>query len=141
MAKSVFCTLNALHSQGFSIFVTKAYDLAGTSNIDRDEGATLLTKQFKSLISERWKSTFTTNWYADLQEKPLLRSEKLYKKEFIPECHMDCITLPKYHIPISNIRASSHDHVITRHRYTRPKLTQTKDFVYIDLKLNTTNIL
>ena len=45
--------MNALHSQGFSTFVTKAYDLAGTFNIDMDEGATLSPKQFKSLISER----------------------------------------------------------------------------------------
>ena len=54
MAKSVFCTLNALHSQGFSTFVTKAYDLARTFNIDMDEGAMLSPKQFKSIISEHW---------------------------------------------------------------------------------------
>ena len=61
-----------------------------------------------------------TNWYADLQEKPLLRSYRLYKREFIPECYLDCITLPKYHIPISKIRASSHDLAIERgrHAYT-----------------------
>ena len=59
------------------ILMTKAYDLAGTYNIDVDEGATLLTKQFK--ITECVKSTFRTNWYPDLQVKPLLRSNRLYK--------------------------------------------------------------
>ena len=122
IVKSVFCTLSALHSQGFPTWVTKAYDLAGTYNIDMDEGTTLSPKHFKSLISERLKSTFITNWYADLQEKPLLRSYRLYKREFIPECYLDCITLPKYRIPISKIRASSHDLAIERGRHTRPKI-------------------
>ena len=122
MIKSVFCTLNDLHDQGFLTWVTKAYDLAGTYNIDMDEGATLSTKQFKTLITERVKSTFRTNWYADLQVKPLLRSYRLYKREFIPEYYLDCITLPKYRISISKIRASSHDLEIERGRYTRPKI-------------------
>ena len=120
--KSVFCTLNDLHDQGFLTWVTKAYDLAGTYNIDMDEGATLSTKQYKTLITERVKSTFRTNWYADLQVKPLLRSYRLYKREFTPEYYLDCITLPKYRVSISKIRASSHDLEIERGRYTRPKI-------------------
>ena len=69
MIKSVFCTLNGLHGQGFPTWVTKAYALAGIDNIDMDEGATLSTKQFKTLITEHVKSTFITNWYVDLQVK------------------------------------------------------------------------
>ena len=122
MIKSVFCTLNDLHDQGFLTWVTKAYDLAGTYTIDMDEGATLSTKQCKTLITERVKSTFRTNWYADLQVKPLLRSYRLYKREFTPEYYLDCITLPKYRVSISKIRASSHDLEIERGRYTRPKI-------------------
>ena len=122
IVKSVFCTLSALHSQAFPTWVTKAYDLAGTYNIDIDEGAMLSTKPFKSLISGCLKSAFITNWYGDLQEKPLLSSYRLYKREFIPECYLDCITLPKYRIPISKIRASSHDLAIKRGRHTWPKI-------------------
>ena len=33
--------VHALHRQGFSTWVTNAYDLAGTYNIDTDEGPTL----------------------------------------------------------------------------------------------------
>ena len=122
MIKSVFCTLNDLHDLGFLTWVTKAYDLAETYNIDMDEGATLATKQFKTLIMERVKSTFRTNWHADLQVKPLLRSYRLYKREFTPEHYLDCITLPKYRVSIPKIRASSHDLEIERGRYTRPKI-------------------
>ena len=121
LVKSVFCTLNALHSQGFPTWVTKAYDLAQTYNIDMDGSAALSPKHFKSLVSELVKSNFITNWYTDLQEKPLLRSYRLYKREFTPECYLDYITLPKYRIPLSKIRASSHDLAIERGRYTRPK--------------------
>ena len=96
--------------------------MSGTYNIDMDEGATLSTKQFKTLITERVKSTFRTNWYADLQVKPLLRSYRLYKREFTPEYYLDCIILPKYRVSISMIRASSHELEIERGRYTRPKI-------------------
>ena len=72
MIKSVFCTLNDIHGQRFLTWVTKVYALAGIYKIDTDEGATLSTKCFKTLIMERVKSTFITNWYADLQVKPLL---------------------------------------------------------------------
>ena len=99
LVKSVFCSLNALHSQGFPTWVTKAYDLAQAYNIDMDGSATLSPKNFKSLVSEPVKSNFMTNWYTDLQEKPLLRSYRLYKMEFTPECHLAFITLPKYRMP------------------------------------------
>ena len=136
--KSVFCTLNALHSQGFPTWVTKAYDLAQTYNIDMDGSATLSPKHFKSLVSELVKSNFITNWYTDLQEKTFLRSYRLYKREFTPECYLDYITLPKYRIPLSKIRASSHDLAIDGLR--DQKLTQTKGFVRTALKLKMKNI-
>ena len=120
LVKSVFCTLNALHSQGFPTWLTKAYDLAQTYNIDMD-GATLSPKRFKAIVSELVKSNFITNWYTDLQEKTLLRSYRLYKRELTPECYLDYITLSKYRIPLTKIRASSHDFAIERGRYTRPK--------------------
>ena len=120
--KSGFCTPNDLHDQGFLTWVTKAYDLAGTYNIDIDEGATLSTKQFKTLITERVKSTFRTNWYADLQVKSLLRSYRIYRREFTPEYYLDFITLPKNRVSIPKIRASSHDLEIDRGRYIRPKI-------------------
>ena len=41
MVKSAFCKLNALYSGGFPTWVTNAYDLAGTYDIDMDEGTTL----------------------------------------------------------------------------------------------------
>ena len=65
-----------------------------------------------------------TNWYADLQVKPLLRSYRLYKRKFPPEYYLDCITLPKHRVSISKIRASSHDLEIECGRYTRPKIDQ-----------------
>ena len=108
LVKSVFYTLNALHSQGFPTWVTKAYDLAQMYNIDMDGSAALTPKHFKSLVSELVKSHFITGWYTDLQEKPLLRSYRLYKREFTHEFYLDYITLPKYRIPLSKIRASSH---------------------------------
>ena len=82
----------------------------------------LTTKQFKSLCFERTKSSFLTTWNADLREKSLLRSYRLYKTEFNTEYYLDCINLPKYRIPVSKIRASSHDLEIERGRYTRPRL-------------------
>ena len=69
LVKSTFCTLNALHSQGFLTWVAKAYDLAETYDIDVDGSATLSPKHFKSLVSELVKSNFITNWYIDPQEK------------------------------------------------------------------------
>ena len=122
MVKSIFCALNALHNQGFPTWVTKAYELAKDYDIDMDGSVMLTTKQFKSLCFERTKSSFVTNWNADLREKPLLRSYRLYKTEFNTECYLDCINLPKYRIPVSKIRASSHDLEIERGRYTRPRL-------------------
>ena len=47
---------------------------------------------------------------------------RLYKTEFNTECYLDCINLPKYRIPVSKIRANSHDLEIERGRYTRPRL-------------------
>ena len=122
MVKSIFCALNALHDQGFPPWVTKAYELAKDYDIDMDGSVMLTTKQFKSLCFERTKSSFVTNWNADLREKPLLRSYRLYKTEFNTECYLDCINLPKYRIPVSKMRASSHDLEIERGRYTRPRL-------------------
>ena len=122
MVKSIFCALNALHNQGFPTWVTKAYELAKDYDIDMDGSVMLTTKQFKSLCFERTKSSFVTNWNADLREKPLLRSYRLYKTEFNTECYLDCINLPKYRIPVLKIRASSHDLEIERGRYTRPRL-------------------
>ena len=105
MVKSIFCALNALHNQGFPAWVTKAYELAKYYDIDMDGSVMLTTKQFKSP-----------------REKTLLRSYRLYKTEFNIECYLDCINLPKYRIPVSKIRASSHDFEIERGRYTRPRL-------------------
>ena len=79
----------------------------------------LTTKQFQSLCFERTKFSFVTNWNADFREKPLLRSYRLYKTEC---SYLDCINLPKYRIPVSKIRASSHDFEIEPGRYTRPRL-------------------
>ena len=42
--------------------------------------------------------------------------------EFTPEHYLDCITLPKYRVSISKIRAKSHDLEIERGRYARPKV-------------------
>ena len=81
MVKSIFCALNALHNQGFPTWVTKAYELAKDYDIDMDGSVMLTTKQFKSLCFERTKSSFVTNWNADLREKPLLRSYWLYKTD------------------------------------------------------------
>ena len=86
MVKSIFCALNALHNQGFPTWVTKACELAKYYDIDMDGSIMLRTKQFKSLCFERTKSSFVTNWNADLREKSLLRSYRLYKTEFNTEC-------------------------------------------------------
>ena len=140
LVKSVFCTLNALHSQGFPTWVTKAYDLAQTYNIDMDGSTTLSPKHFKSLVSELVKSNFITNWYTDLHEKPLLRSYRLYIRKFTPECYLDYITLPRYcnHYlrsePVHMTLQSNADGI--RHQ----KLTQTKGFVRTALKLKMKNI-
>ena len=50
IVKSVFHTLNALHGQGFSIWVTIAYDLAQVCDIDMNASVALTAKQFKSLL-------------------------------------------------------------------------------------------
>ena len=141
LVKSVFRTLNALHSQGFPTLVTKAYDLAQTYNIDMDGNATLLPKHFKSLVSELVKSNFIAIWYTDLQENSLLRSYRLYKREFTPECYLNYITLPKYtayhylrsepvHMTLQSNADGIHDQ----------KLTRTKGFVHTALKLKMKNI-
>ena len=44
--KSVFHTLDTLHGQGFTTWVTKAYDLAQTYDIDMSACAVLTAKQF-----------------------------------------------------------------------------------------------
>ena len=80
----------------------------------------------KSLCFERTKSSFITKWNDDLREKSLLRSYWLYKTEFNTKFYSDCINLPKYRIPVSKIRASSHDLEIERGRYTRSKLDQNQ---------------
>ena len=122
MVKSRVCALNALQNQGFPTWVTKVYELAKDYDIDMDGSVTLTTKPFKSLCFERTKSSFVTNWNAELSEKPLLRSYRLYKTEFNTECYLDCINLLEYRIPLSKIRASSHDLEIARGCYTRPIL-------------------
>ena len=121
IVKSVFHTLNALHGQGFSTWVTKAYDLAQVYDIDMNASVALTAKQFKSLCSERTKNAFVENWHTDLHDKPLLRFYRLYKNEFSSECYLDYINVPKFRISLSKIRASSHDLEIERGRYTRPK--------------------
>ena len=121
IVKSVFRTLNALHGQGFSTWVTKAYDLALVYDIDMNASVALTAKQFKSLCSERTKTVFVENWHTDLHDKPLLRSYRLYKNEFSNECYLDYINVPKFGTSLSKIRASSHDLEIERGRYTRPK--------------------
>ena len=47
IVKSVFHTLNALHGQVFSTWVTKAYDLAQVYDIDMNASVALTAKQFK----------------------------------------------------------------------------------------------
>ena len=121
IVKSVFHTLDTLHGQGFTTWVTKAYDLAQTYNIDMSACAVLTARQFKSLCTERTKSVFVENWHTQLCDKPLLRSYRLYKNDFHTECYLDYINVPKYRISITKIRASSHDLEIERGRYTRPK--------------------
>ena len=128
MVKSIFCALNTLHNQGFPTWVTKAYELAKDYDIDMDGSVMLTTKQFKLLCFERTKSSFGTNWNADLRENSLLRSYGLYKTEFNTECYLDCINLPKYRIPVSKTRASSYDLEIERGRYTRPRLDSNQSF-------------
>ena len=100
IVKSVFHTLNALPGQGFSIWVTKAYDLAQVYDIAMNASVALTAKQFKSLSSERTKYVFVENWHTDLHDKPLLRSYKLYKNEFSSECYLDYINVPKFRISL-----------------------------------------
>ena len=57
IVKSIFHTLNALHGQGFSTWVTKAYWLKFMISI----WMRLTAKQFKSLCSERTKYVFVEN--------------------------------------------------------------------------------
>ena len=56
--KSAFHTLNAMHGEGFSTRVTKAYDLAQAYDIDMNACLAVTAKQFKSLCSERTKYVF-----------------------------------------------------------------------------------
>ena len=100
IVKSVFHTLNALHGQGFSTWVTKAYDLAQVYDIDMNASVALTAKQFKSLCSERTNYVFVENWHTDLHDKPLLRSYRLYKNEFSSECYLDYINVPKFRITL-----------------------------------------
>ena len=142
IVKSVFHTLYALHGQGFSTWVTKAYDLAQVYDIDMNGSVALTAKQFKSLCSERTKYVFVENWHTDLHDKPLLRSYKLYKNEFSSECYLDYINVPKFCISLSKIRASSHDLEIERGRYIHDiKPIQNKDCVLGVLGSKTKNIL
>ena len=109
--------------QGFPTWVSKAYERAKDYNIDLDGSVLLTTQQYKSLCFERTKSSFVTNWNADFREKKtLLRSYRFYKAEFNTDCYLECINVAKYRIPVSKIRASSHDLEIERARYTRPRL-------------------
>lgn len=121
LVKSVFNALNVLRGQGFSNWVTKAFELAKTCNIDIDNSMILTAKQFKDFCSTNLKSIFITKWYAELHEKPLLRTYRLYKNEFRTEHYLDGIISSKYRIAVSKIRASSHDLEIERGRYTRPR--------------------
>ena len=98
LSKSVFHTLNAL--QGFSTWVTKAYDLAQVYDIDMNASVALTAKQFKPLCSEPTKYVFVQNWHTDLHDKPLLRSYRLYKNEFRSECYLDYINVPKFRISL-----------------------------------------
>ena len=100
IVKSMFHTLDTLHGQGFTRWVTKAYDLAQTYNIDMSACAVLTAKQFKSRCTERTKSVFVENWQTELCDKPLLRSYRLYKNEFHTECFLDYINVPNYRISI-----------------------------------------
>ena len=81
LVKSVFCTLNVLHSQGFPTWVTKAYDLAQTHNTDMDGSAKLSPKHFKSLVSGLVKSNLITNWYTDLHKKNITEIVQAVQKE------------------------------------------------------------
>ena len=136
-----FCSLNALYNQWFPTWVTKAYEVAKDYDIDMDGSAMLITNQFKSLSSEHTKSSFVTIWNADLREKPLLRSYSLYKTKFNTEYYLDCINSPKYRIPVSKIRVSSHDLEIERGRYTRPRLDPNQRLCFFCLEVEDRNIL
>ena len=74
--------MKELRNQGLATWVTKAYKLAEDYDINMDGSVMLTTKQFISLCSEHFKSSFVTNCYADFREKSLLRSYSLYKTEF-----------------------------------------------------------
>ena len=141
IVKSVFHTLYTLHGQGFTTWVTKAYDLAQTYNIDMSACAVIIAKQFKSLCTERTKSVFVENWHTELCDKPLLRSYRLYKNEFHTKCYLDYINVLKYRILITKIRASSHDLEIERERYTRPRTDPNQRLFLGVSRLKTKNIL
>ena len=135
LVKSIFCALNKLHNQGLPTWVTKAYKLPQDYDITMDGSVMLTTKQFKSLCSEHFKSSFVTNCYADFREKSLLRSYRLYKTEFNTLWYSDCMNLPKYRIPVSKIRVISHDLEIECGRYTRPRLDQNQILCYSCLEV------
>ena len=106
LSKSVFHTLNAL--QGFSIWVTKAYDLAQVYDIDMNASVALNSNH--CVRNER-------NMYlCKIDTLTSMINYRLYKNEFRSECYLDYINVPKFRIPLSKIRASSHDLEIERGR-------------------------
>ena len=141
IVKSVFHTLDTLHGQGFMTWVTKAYDLAQTYNIDMSACAVLTEKQFKSLSTERTKSVFVENWHTELCDKTLLRSCRLYKNEFHTECYLDYINVPKYRISIKKLEPALMTWKLNVDGIHDPEPTQTKDCVLGVSRLKTKNIL
>ena len=122
--KSVFDTLYNLNNQGFQTWISKAYELSWSYDIDMDSCTQLTPGQFKHICHERVKSYFVSTWLSDLRsgDTSIVRTYRLYKSSFGTECYLKSISNPKLRVALSKLRASSHDLEIERGRYVRPKL-------------------
>ena len=121
--KSVFDTLYNLNNQEFQTWISKAYELSWSYDIDMDSCTQLTPGQFKHICHERMKSYFVSTWLSDLRsgDTSIARTSWFYKSSFGTECYLKSISNPKLRVPLSKLRASSRDLEIERGRYVRPK--------------------
>ena len=123
--KSVFDILYDLNYQGFQTWISKAYELSWSYDIDMDSCTQLTPGQFKHICYERVaNSYFVSTWLSDLRsgDTSIARIYQLYKSSFGTECYLTFISNPKLKVAVFKLRASSHDLEIERGRYVRPKL-------------------
>ena len=121
VVKYVFLESKRLCKFGHRNWHTKVWELVQSYNLNID--SLYDSNATKHLIKSTVMAEYVSDWHAKLQNinyNPILRTSKMFRKEFKWECYSNGVKNSKYLKAFTKCRTTSHTLEFKRGRYTNP---------------------